>query len=404
MSAYVFSALDSQGKTQKGVLEADSSRQARDLLRQRGLVPLSVEGSVDQQESDKLDVFRWRRRISAAELALITRQLATLIQSGMPVDKALQAVASQSENQQSRTVLVSVRAKVVEGYSLSEAMLKQKNSFSATYREMVRAGEHSGYLGPVLEQLAEHLERSTDSQHKVKMALLYPCMLMGVALLMVVGLITYVVPQVVGVFAEQGAQLPVLTRYLIYSSDLLRENGWLIVSVLAGMVISLRVALKTPRVRLSLDRFRVSTRLLRRLFRASSSAQFSNTLSILVRGGIPIVDGVRIAREAMSNQWVRARLADSIKSLEEGSSLHKSLDQCGVFSPLMLHMTASGEASGDLSMLLEKAAEHEQRRLNYLIDGSLKLLEPAILLGVGTVIFIIVLAILQPIFELNQLL
>ena len=405
MSAYSFSALDNIGKTHNGVLEADSTRHARELIRQKGWVPLGVNEGNSQPatENATLSSRFFKRKISNQELSLITRQLATLVQSGMPIEECLVTISAQAEKQSSKLLIQSIRSKVLEGFSLAEALRQQSNSFPATYSEMVAAGEHSGYLDTVLEQLADHLETATDSQQKVKLALVYPAMLLLVSLLMVLGLLTYVVPQVVGVFADQNATLPPLTQALITISEVL-QSYWLVITLsFLGVFALLRWLLKRPAVKLRFDRWLLRSALTRKLVRASCTAQFSSTLSILVRSGIPLVDAMKIARQVLSNTWLRTGLKTSIQKLQEGVSLNVALQQGGDFSPMLLHMIASGEASGDLGHILSKAAEHEQRGLDFTISGSLKLLEPAILLFIGGLIFTIVLAILQPIFELNQL-
>lgn len=406
MTAYSFSALDGVGKTQTGVFQADSARQVREQIREKGWVPLSVDESANATlvtSAGRSTARFLERKLSNQELSLITRQLATLVQSGMPLEECLATISAQAEKQTSKVVIQAVRAKVLEGYSLADALRQQSSSFPQTYSEMIAAGEHSGYLDTVLAQLADHLETSSDSQQKVKLALLYPAMLLMVSILMVMGLLTYVVPQVIEVFAEQNANLPPLTKALISVSELLQQHGVMLLLLLAVLTLTLRWLLRRPGIKLLADRWLLKSRLTRRLVRASSTAQFSSTLSILVRSGIPLVEAMKISREVLSNSWLRQRLLESVKKLEEGVSLNIALQTSGDFSPMLLHMVASGEASGDLGNMLDKAAEHEQRGLDYTINGGLKLLEPAILLFIGAIIFTIVLAILQPIFELNQL-
>lgn len=404
MSAFAFSALDASGQTQNGVLEADSSRQVREKIRNKGWVPLTV-GVQGQAVTNSVvkPLLSWRASINHSDLALLTRQLATLVQSGMPIEECLNTVALQAEKHATRSVLLSVRSKVLEGYSLADALRQQSNSFPATFSEMIAAGEHSGYLDTVLEQLSDHLETESDTRQKVKLALIYPTMLFSVAMLMVLGLLTYVVPQVVGVFSEQNAELPALTKSLIAVSDFLQSNGGVLLIFSIILVLFLRWILTLDGPRLARDRALLNFRLTRGLARASSTAQFSNTLSILIASGIPLVESLKIAREVLGNRYLTQQLTAAIRSVEEGESLHNALTECGQFSPMLLHMVASGEASGELGRMLSKAAEHEQRGLNYAIDGSMKLVEPLILLFIGGAIFTIVLAILQPIFALNQL-
>ncbi len=404
MSAFTYSALDASGHTQNGVLEADSSRQVREQIRGKGWVPLSVgEQSQVAANVSVRPLFSWRRQINHKDLAILTRQLATLVQSGMPIEECLNTVALQAEEQATKGILLSVRSKVLEGHSLADALRQQGSAFPPTFSEMIAAGEHSGYLDTVLEQLSDHLETASDTRQKVKLALIYPAMLFSVAMLMVLGLLTYVVPQVVGVFSEQNAQLPVLTQWLITVSDFLQVNGGLLLLLFAMLLIVVRWIFSFEGPALWKDRVLLNSRITRGLTRASATAQFSNTLSILVMSGVPLVESLKIAREVLSNRYLTEQLTAAIRSVEEGESLHNALTQCAQFSPMLLHMVASGEASGELGRMLSKAAEHEQRGLNYAIDGSMKLVEPMILLFIGGAIFTIVLAILQPIFALNQL-
>lgn len=402
MSAFTFSALDASGKTQNGVLEADNDRHVREQIRRKGWVPLAVAlGSQPTTENSKGSFFQGR--IRPAELAIITRQLATLIQSGMPLAESLQTIGAQSEKQSSRAIILAIRSRVTEGRSLADALREQSRSIPTTYCEMVAAGEASGHLDVVLEQLSEHLESNTDSQQQVKLALIYPAVLLSVSLLMVLGLLTYVVPQIVGVFTEQGAALPALTQAMITSSEFLQAHA---IKLLLGVVIlvfAARKMLSTEAVAIKVDRWLLRSFLCKRLFRVSVTSQFSSTLSILVRSGIPLVEAMKIAQRSMPNLWLQQRLSTAIRKLEEGGSLKDSLQECPEFSPMLTHMVASGEAGGDLGNCLAKAAEHEQRNLSYQINRGLKLLEPAVLLVMGGLIFTIVLAILQPVFELNQL-
>ena len=287
MSAFAFSALDASGQTQNGVLEADSSRQVREKIRNKGWVPLTV-GVQGQAVTNSVvkPLLSWRASINHSDLALLTRQLATLVQSGMPIEECLNTVALQAEKHATRSVLLSVRSKVLEGYSLADALRQQGNSFPATFSEMIAAGEHSGYLDTVLEQLADHLETASDTRQKVKLALIYPTMLFSVAMLMVLGLLTYVVPQVVGVFSEQNAELPALTKSLIAVSDFLQSNGGVLLIFSIILVLFLRWILTLDGPRLARDRVLLNFRLTRGLARASSpfsSFARTSTSRVVVR-------------------------------------------------------------------------------------------------------------------------
>ena len=405
MSAFSYAALDAKGKQLRGVLEADSSRQVRQMLRDKGWAPLSVEAAADGTVRSSGNSGGWamRRGISTANLALITRQMATLVQSSMPLEESLTAVAAQAENNRIRSIMLGVRGRVLEGHSLAHAMQDFPQAFPEMYRAMISAGEQSGHLDAVLERLADYTETAQDSGQQVKLALLYPCILLLVAMLIVVGLMTFVVPQVVGVFVDQGQELPWLTQSLISISAFLKGYAWLVIAVVVLLIWLARVALRKPHVRLAFDRRLSQLPLTRKFSRSNNTVQFSSTLSILVRSGVPLVDSLNIAREVVPNHWLRERLIGATQSVSEGSSLKDSLEACQFFSPLLIHMVGSGEASGALGKMLTRAADNEQRSLDNIINTGLKLFEPMVLLTMGGLVFLIVLAILQPIFELNQL-
>ncbi len=403
MSAFSYAALDEKGKQLRGVLEADSARQVRQMLRDKGWVPLAVEAAAAGAVRSSGSNWSMRRGMNTAKLALITRQLATLVQSSMPLEEALTAVAAQAENNRIRSIMLGVRGRVLEGHSLAHALQDYPQAFPQMYRAMISAGEQSGHLDAVLERLADYTETAQDSGQQVKLALLYPCILLLVAMLIVIGLMTFVVPQVVGVFVDQGQQLPWLTQQLISLSAFLKNYSWLVIGVVVLLVWAARVALRKAHWRLAFDRRIAHLPLVRKFSRANNTVQFSSTLSILVRSGVPLVDSLNIAREVVPNHWLRERLVGATQSVSEGSSLKDSLESCQFFSPLLIHMVGSGEASGALGKMLTRAADNEQRSLDNIINTGLKLFEPMVLLAMGGIVFLIVLAILQPIFELNQL-
>lgn len=403
MSAFSYAALDEKGKQLRGVLEADSARQVRQMLRDKGWVPLAVEAAAAGTVRSSGSNWSMRRGMNTAKLALITRQLATLVQSSMPLEEALTAVAAQAENNRIRSIMLGVRGRVLEGHSLAHALQDYPQAFPQMYRAMISAGEQSGHLDAVLERLADYTETAQDSGQQVKLALLYPCILLLVAMLIVIGLMTFVVPQVVGVFVDQGQQLPWLTQQLISLSAFLKNYSWLLIGVVVLLVWAARVALRKAHWRLAFDRRIAHLPLVRKFSRANNTVQFSSTLSILVRSGVPLVDSLNIAREVVPNHWLRERLVGATQSVSEGSSLKDSLESCQFFSPLLIHMVGSGEASGALGRMLTRAADNEQRSLDNIINTGLKLFEPMVLLAMGGIVFLIVLAILQPIFELNQL-
>lgn len=401
MAAFGYAALDQRGREQRGVIEADSSRQVRQLLRDRGLTPLRIETATAPTGEGRRNVGGARLRVS--ELALVTRQLATLLQAAMPLEEALAAVARQAERSRVANLIRSVRARVMEGHTLAGSLGEFPGAFPPLYRATVAAGEHAGHLDLVLDRLADYSESDHAARQKVRMALLYPAVLLVVAVAIVAGLMTFVVPSVVDVIAGQGQALPLLTRGLIGVSDLLSSWGWLLLLLLLTAILGARAALRRPSVRLTWDRRILRLPLFGRLSRGSNSARFASTLSTLTRSGVPLVDALQIAGEVLSNHWLRDSVVAATQQVREGSSLHRALERSGHFPPIMVSMIASGELSGELGPMLERVAQNQQRDFDGIVGGVLGMLEPAMLLLMGGLVLLIVVAILQPIFSLNQL-
>ncbi len=405
MAAFTYAALDAGGKEQRGVLEADSSRQVRQLLRDRGLAPLRIEPA-NKTRTDKSGTAPVRgsgQRLSAALLALVTRQLATLLQAGLPLEEALHAVSRQAERPKVAQVMLSVRSRVMEGHTLADAMAEFPAAFPSLYRATVAAGEHSGHLDLVLARLADYAESSHASQQKVMLALLYPSLLLFVAILIVTGLMLFVVPEVVGVIADQGQQLPTLTRALIGLSDFIGSWGWLLLIAIVAAVVAIRLALRNDETRLRWHYQLLRLPLLRRLSRGSNAARFASTLSILVNSGVPLVEALRIGAAVLSNTYLQRGVMTAMQQVREGSSLHRALEQCGHFPPMMIQMIASGELSGELGAMLERVAQSQQREFDGIVATLLGIVEPVTLLVMGGAVLLIVIAILQPIFTLNTL-
>lgn len=404
MAAFTFAALDASGKEQRGVLEADSSRQVRQLLRDRGLAPLRIEPAVKPSaQRARTGIAIGGPSLRIAELALITRQLATLLQAAMPLEEALAAVSRQAEKQKVANIVLSVRSKVLEGYSLANAMAEFPAAFPSLYRATVAAGEHSGHLDLVLGKLADYSENAHASRQKVQLALLYPSLLLIVAIGIVAGLMTFVVPKVVDVIVGQGQELPLLTRGLIGLSNFIVHWGVVALAVIAMLVFGVRYALRNEALRVRWHRQLLHLPLLGRLSRGSNTARFASTLSILTSSGVPLVEALGIGGAVLSNEWLKSAVAVATQQVKEGGSLNRSLEQCGYFPPMMISMIASGEMSGSLDTMLERVAASQQREFDNIIATILGIFEPMMLLVMGAAVLLIVIAILQPIFSLNQL-
>ena len=404
MPAFEYVALNENGRQKKGVLEGDSARQIRQQLKDKSWVPLSINIAAEQRrgESSLATMFS-NVSVSAAELSLITRQLATLIQAGLAIDEALQAVSKQSEKRRTKSMMLAIRSKVLEGFSLAKAFGEYPGSFPEIYRSTVAAGEKSGHLDMVLEQLAEFTERRHETQQKIKMALLYPVILMVVAVLIIAGMLTFVVPKMVSVFENTNKALPFLTQALIDTSDFLQSYGLFIIILLfvAGMIY--KQLMKQDKLRYRVHRFALRIPLLSKIIKGADNSRLASTLSILSRSGVPLVEALFIAGEVTSNMCIKEAVAEAAEKLKEGSSLHRALDACGFFPPMMIQMIASGEVSGELDNMLDRAAKNQQRELEGLLDTLVGLFEPLILLIMGGVVLVMVLAIMLPIISLNNL-
>ncbi|KRW71310.1 GspF family T2SS innner membrane protein variant XcpS [Stutzerimonas stutzeri] len=402
MAAFEYLALDPRGREQKGLIEADSPRQARQLLREKQWAPLEVK-----QAKSKEDVSRgglsFGRGLSARDLALVTRQLATLVQAALPIEEALRAAAAQSTSAKIKSMLLAVRARVMEGHSLAAALREYPSAFPELYRATVAAGEHAGHLGLVLDQLADYTDQRQQSRQKIQLALLYPVILMVASLAIVVLLLGYVVPDVVKVFVNTGQELPALTRGLIATSDVVKNWGWLIVLGIIAALMAMRAALRDPALRLRWHAFILRIPLIGRLSRATNTARFASTLAILTKSGVPLVEALSIAAAVIANLRIRERVVEAAQKVREGSSLTRALDATGEFPPMMLHMIASGEKSGELDQMLARTARNQENDLAAQVSLLVGLFEPFMLVFMGAVVLVIVLAILMPILSLNQL-
>ena len=405
MSAFEYRALDGRGRERRGVLEGDSARQVRQALREQSLTPLSVEpvAGTPAAGPDRKGRPRRRFRASAGELALLTRQLATLVRSGLPLEEALRTVAQQTERPALSSLLLAVRARVLEGHSLARGLAEFPAVFPELYRATVAAGEQSGHLDLVLERLADYTESRQALRQKIRLALFYPVLLTLMALAVAVLLLTYVVPQVVQVFENIGQELPWLTRALIAVSTFLQHWGLWLLLVLVTSGIGLGLLLRRPGPRRAFHALLLRLPLIGRLVRGLNAARFARTFSILTASSVPVLEGLRIAAQVMGNLPMREAVEAGARRVREGASLQSALETGGHFPPLTLHLIASGEASGRLEEMLERAATAQEREIESLIATLMGLFEPLLIVAMGLMVLVIVLAILLPIFELNQL-
>lgn len=402
MSAFEYTAYDAQGREKRGILEGDTARQVRQQLRDQGMIPLSVTEAVERAQRDRPGR-GFSRGVGAADLALITRQLATLLASGMPLEEALRAIARHAEKPRVQRLVMALRSRVVEGHSLAAALAEFPRSFPEIYVATVRAGEQSGHLDNVLDRLADYTEGRQETKSSVAGALAYPAVLTVVALGIVIFLLSYIVPEVVGVFGSFDAELPWLTQALIAISDFLIEWGVVLLILLAVLIVAGHLALRRPAIRHRADAALLRLPAIGPLLRGADTGRFARTLSILAASGVPVLEALGIAATVVNNRPMRAAVQRAATQVREGMSLHRALEKSGQFPPMVLHLIASGEQSGQLDDMLHRAADHQERETRMKVSLIVNLFEPAIILLMGAIVLVIVLAILLPIFELNQL-
>lgn len=404
MGAYQYVAVDAGGKERKGVVEGDTPRHVRQLLRDRQLVPVEVAAVETAGRSARQRRVRLgRRSIGSLDLALFTRQLATLIRAGLPLDEALLAVSEQTDKPRLKTIILGARAKVIEGHTLASGLDDFPQAFPVVYRATVAAGEQAGQLDAVLERLADYTESRHGLRQKISHALVYPIVLTTLALVIVTFMLVYIVPKVVGVFATTGQELPVLTRALIGLSGFLQSWWWALLGILAAAVLGIGRVLRAEDARRRLHWWILKAPLLGRVTRGLNTARFTRTLSILTSSGVPVVEALGIGATVVSNLPMRDAVEDAGVRVREGAAIGRSLAQSKLFPPMSMRLISSGEASGELDDMLDRAATHQEDEMDNLLGTLLNILEPALIVVMGLIVLAIVMAILLPIFQINQL-
>lgn len=399
MTAFRYRAVDASGRDIDGVLEADTQRQVRSMLRERGLFPVDVASVAELATAAQ----RRPHRLSNAELTLLTRQMATLIAAGLTIEQTLAAAMEQAESEAVRQMIAGIRSEITAGHSLSDALERFSGAFPPIYRALVKAGEKSGELEQILLRLADFLETRHALRQKILQALLYPALVTLVAFGVIIGMMTYVVPQVIGVFRQSKQALPLLTQALVWISDFLRYAGpWLLLVLIAAAVAFARL-LRHEGPRLRFHRLLLRLPMLGRLLRTLDSARFAQTMAILVGGGVPLLSALEAGRDVLFLLPLRHCVEGAIKRVREGSSLARALAQDRQFPPLLMHLIASGEASGELASLLDRAARQQQDEVSGRTALVVGIVEPLLILVMGGIVLLIVLAVLQPIIEINQL-
>jgi len=402
MGAFEYTALDPTGRERKGVLEGDTARQVRQLLREQSLLPVEVN-EVAQEEIRRKASFSFRRGVSASDLALMTRQLATLVHSGLPLEEALMAVSEQSEKPRIRTIVMGVRAKVMEGHALADGLADFPNVFPEIYRATVAAGEQSGHLDTVLERLADYTENREQMRSRTVNAMLYPILLFAVCIGIVFMLLTFVVPKIVKQFENSKADLPILTQALIGISDFVRDWGLLMIAAIVAAGFLFRRWLRDPAARRRYHAFLLRLPLIGKVVRGSNTARFARTFATLTSSAVPVLDAMRISGEVVTNLPMRDAVEVAATRVREGAPIGKSLGASKIFPPMMIHLIASGETSGELETMLDRAATNQEREMDSILGAVVGLLGPLMILVMGGLVLLIVLAMLLPIFQLNEL-
>jgi general secretion pathway protein F len=403
MAAFAYKAMDANGKSKNGVLEGDNARQIRQQIREQGFIPLEVEQVAEQEKKTQASFSLFKAKISAGELALLTRQMATLIESALPIEEALLAVAEQCEKPRHKNMMMAVRSKVVEGHGFAEALSEFPYVFDNLFRAMVAAGEKSGHLDTVLNRLADYTENRERTRNQIIQALVYPLIMMTVAICVVIMLLVKVVPTIVGQFDQMGQELPTITNILIAISNGVQNYGIYAAIVLALLIVLIARLLAIPRIRLKYHRKLLSMPFIGRLTRSTNTARFARTLSILTASAVPLLESMRIAGNVLENLHLKEAVKEAASKVKEGSSLKNALEKTKMFPPMMMHMIASGERSGELQQMLGRAADNQDREFESTVSISLKIFEPVLIVSMAGVVLFIVLAILMPILALNSL-
>lgn len=408
MPAYYYIALNHTGRQHKGVLEAESEKHARQLLRDKALFPMQIRPYVSKKKSadglfTKISRIFFRNHLTTKELALFTRQFATLLTAALPIEEALSALAEQTEKSRVKSLILSIRSKIVEGYQLASALSEHPQNFSPLFCATVTAGEKSGYLDKVLLRLADYTEQQWSMRRKLSTALIYPIMIVMVAVAIVGFLLEYVVPKMIGVYSHINQTLPLLTTILISISDVVKNDGWYVLGMICLMTYFVRRLLKNnTEFRQKVHAFLLKLPIVGYLVKTVNTARFARTFAILSASGVSILEAMRISAQLITAIPIRKAVETAVNQVREGKPIYATLKQTTFFSPMSVHMIASGETSGQLEDMLERVAQYQEEEVSRIIELGLALFEPAVILIMGVIVLFIVLAVLLPIFELNQ--
>ncbi|CAG8999269.1 MAG: Type II secretion system protein F [Candidatus Celerinatantimonas neptuna] len=405
MAAFQYQALDAKGRKKKGVIDGESARLVRQQLRSQGMTPLQIKATGESASSRVSSHGHKARigRVKSSDLSLFTRQLATLVAASMPVEEALRAVAKQSSKNQVKELLFELRSRVAQGYSLSDGMSGFPKIFDDLYRAMVAAGERTGNLDLVLNRLADYTEQRQQIRMKTLQAMIYPAVLVFVSISVIMILLAAVVPQIVAQFVHMGHDLPLSTQILISLSHGVRTNGWWMAILLVVIIALVKSALKKPEIKLRWHQHSLKLPVIGRVISELQTARFARTLSILTASAVPLVEAMQIASQVLSNRYAREQLITASESVRKGNPLLATLTETNLFSPMLLQMIASGEQTGELEQMLDRAADFQDREFSYRVSIALSIFEPALIVSMAAIVLFIVMAIIQPILALNNM-
>jgi general secretion pathway protein F len=403
MGAFEYTALDAQGRERKGLIEGDTAKHVRQLLREKQLLPMDIQETAQQELKQSRRKRFLRRGLSSLDLALLTRQLATLLRSGLPLEETLQAVAEQTEKPRVQRIVLGVRSKVVEGHPLADGLRDFPQAFPEIYRATVSAGEQSGKLDQVLERLSDYTESRQVMGQTVSNALVYPIVLLVLSCGIVSFLLAYVVPQVVAVFQSSNQELPIATKILIGMSDAIRHYWFYGLIIIGAIVWGFMRWLRAPEARLRFDRFLLRLPVVGKLIRGLNTGRFARTFSILTASAVPVLEALRISAEVVTNTPMKRAVEEAALRVREGAPIGRSLAARKLFPPMMIHLISSGESSGELEKMLERAATNQEREMDGLLANMTNLLGPLMVVFMGGIVMFIVIALLLPIFQLNDL-
>jgi len=401
MGTFDYQAIDQQGKVSRGAIEADTAKVARQKLRESGLIPTridEIESAADSKESSF-----FTRRISNRDLALMTRQLSVLLKSGLPLSEVLTILSKQTSKKRIQKIIYSLRSSILEGRSLSDAIALLGQTFPPLYKASIAAGETSGKLVEIFENLADYLEEKADIHQKIKLSLLYPVILTIVSISVIIGLLVFVIPEIVSVFESLEQELPEITMALINTSDYLKTHGIFILLGVGVLTIAIRLLLKVDKIRLAVHRLILKLPLLGQISTISNTARFTRTLAILSKSEVETINSLNIASQVLANQAIKQAVETAAQMVREGSSISQALNTSGYFPELTIQLISSGETSGNLADMLDSTARYHEREIQSYSSTLVGIFEPVLILGMGGIVLVIVIAILLPIFEMNQL-